>query len=257
VSGARFSVSDQLPLTITLPAEQSHHISHVLRLKIGDPIEIGDGQSELIGLATVTQLGAQVSACITSYIQERTNGHRPISLLLALCKGDKNELIIDWATELGCEAIHLWQSPRSVMRLKDQRDSQHKLERYTKIAQAAAQQSRQAKPATITLSTSIKDALAKLNQDTPGRLLCSLASEATPIQLKLATLSDNSPIIIAVGPEGDLDPNEELLLTTEHNFSLVSLGRATLRSELAVVSAIAAIRQSSFSPAAQNAESSD
>jgi 16S rRNA (uracil1498-N3)-methyltransferase len=244
VSDARLSYLDPLPRSLTLDPEQSHHISHVLRLKRGDQIELGDRFGEVIGQATIIQIGAQVSVEISSYTKQTTDTDRSITLLCALCKGDKNELIIDWATELGCHAIHLWQSPRSVMRLKDQRDISHKTERYAKIALAAAQQSRQPKPPTLTISSTLKEALLKLKDTTrpQARLLCSLTPMATPIQSACAKLSSDTEIILVVGPEGDLDPSEELLLTSEESFIPITLGKATLRSELAAVSAIAAVK---------------
>ena len=170
-----------------------------------------------------------------------------ITLLCALCKGQKNELICDWATELGTARIVFWQATRSVVRLHDTKDLRSKEGRLGKIALAAAQQSRQAKPPTVLVTNSLSDALAVTEETggtTSSRVLCSLSEGTVPIRSALSTRNSPSPIHIVIGPEGDLTAEEENLLS-EHGFVRVSLGESILRSELAVVAAILAARESS------------
>jgi 16S rRNA (uracil1498-N3)-methyltransferase len=242
LSDVRFVFSDSEPQLVELSAEHSHYIRDVLRLSAHDPIELGDTHSAVVAAGTVVAL----TPCVTVRVHSRIDAPsllRDISLLCALCKGEKNEQILDWATELGCSAIHFWQSSRSIVRLRNEQDRTRKLERFSKIALAAAQQSRQSRPPTVTLHTSLEAALQSLSSlEGTCKLLCSLATEARPIHTVMATNNALTPVLLAIGPEGDFSPDEESLLSTRYAFTPTSLGSSVLRSELAAVSAIIAIR---------------
>lgn len=167
---------------------------------------------------------------------------QPIVLLFALCKGQKNELVCDWATELGCASIIFWQAERSVVRLKDERELSAKAARLTKIAQAAAQQSKQSRPPQINVVRSLSAAAQTLESKSVGlKLYCSLSPDAAPVHALLSTLNNSVATAIVIGPEGDLSPEEETLLKSS-GWLPVSLGKSTLRSELAALTAIIAVR---------------
>jgi 16S rRNA (uracil1498-N3)-methyltransferase len=231
---------------IPLPAESSHHIKDVLRLREGEPIELADPSTGAVYEGTIDSLtgGAHVRV-IGTHAPSATKMPR-ITLLCALCKGQKNDLICDWATELGAARIVFWQATRSVVRLHDTKDLRSKEGRLAKIAFAAAQQSRQAKPPTVIVTSSLSEALV-VTEETGGitscKVSCSLSEGTVPIRAVLSTRSETTPIHIAIGPEGALTAEEENLLA-EDGFVRVSLGESVLRSELAVVAAILAARDS-------------
>ena len=254
LSNARFCISDSLPISIRLSTEESHYIRDVLRLKIGDPLEVGIAtdsaniRSTIIGKATVASTEGCVTVSVSETKYDLSSPLRQISVLCALCKGEKNELMIDWATELGCQKIYFWQSDRSVVRLKNQDDIARKTLRFNKIAQSAAQQSKQNHLLTVAVHPDIESAVKSLPHiSTEMKLVCSMSTEAKPIQQVIKPHSSDSPILLAIGPEGDFAPDEERLLCSTNLFSPISLGPATLRSELALVMAIAAIRHHDFS----------
>lgn len=230
---------------ISLSNDTAHHIRDVLRLKPGDAVEPTDPGSGTVYGGVIEGIHAGVTVRIDPP-RETPAVQLPIILVCALCKGPKNDLICDWATELGATQIVFWQAKRSVVRLDDA-DAVVRQKRLLKIALAAAQQSRQPRPPAVSVHTSLARALQIVEApegNHPAKLLCSLSADSRPIQEVLATLSNYSAVQVIIGPEGDLSPEEEEVLT-EHGFVHASLGSSTLRSELAVVAALLAIKLSS------------
>ena len=245
---------DILHQQIELSQENTHYLRDVLRLKDGDHLELGDPDSGAIFSAVILSTTSAVTVLIKEALPDTQLLQRPIVLLFALCKGQKNELVCDWATELGCSSIIFWQAERSVVRLKDERELSAKAARLTKIAQAAAQQSKQSRPpqihvvrslsaaAALNAATEISAAAQTLQSNSVGlKLYCSLSPDAAPVHALLLTLNNSVATAIVIGPEGDLSPEEETLLKSS-GWLPVSLGKSTLRSELAALTAIVAVR---------------
>ena len=239
MSTARFSFA-QIPGEIAhLSPEDTHYIRDVLRLRVGDPLEVGNSDTGVIALTTITATEPVVSVSLRSIVSGDTSPIGP-TLLCALLKGQKNDLICDWATELGCSRLIFWQSSRSIVRIDNEKDRLHKEARLTKIAVAASQQSKQSKPPEVRITQSLADALMMLlTQPSCNelRLICSLGSGAQPIQTAIASSEKAAPCVVAIGPEGDFTREEEQILAS-HGFVPVSLGDRTLRSELAVVTVL-------------------
>ena len=130
-----------------------------------------------------------------------------------------------------------------MLRLKNSIDAKRKEERYQKIAQSAAQQSKQTILPAVSVHLSLAEALTSIEASIPDtRLICSLESHASTLQSAIADPTGLQAAIIAVGPEGDFAPEESQALIDEKGFTPLSLGSATLRSELAVVSAILSVQ---------------
>lgn len=224
---------------IPLPKEASHYIKSVLRLQVGDSIELADPATGETVIGTITSLAHDVTFTISEKLDTPKRA-MSITILCALCKGQKNELICDWATELGCERIIFWQAERSIVRLRDAKDATSKEEKFANAALAAAQQSRQPKPPQVRIALSLHEALALLPSPSQGlKAYCSLEQDR-PL---LSSLPNASETHLVIGPEGDLTPKEMETLRG-NGFQPASLGREILRSELAVVTAVATIKTS-------------
>lgn len=225
-----------------LSTEDSHHIRSVLRLKEGDLIEVADTNSGLIFLCAITQLGPIVEVTIQSHQATASPSHSPqITLLPALCKGEKNELIIDWATELGCTEIIFWQGDHSVVKLKSERDLLQKEARFQKIGLAAAKQSRQPRPPSIRISSTLASALTIASADQSPESVCKIVCSLSPSAERLFHSNQNiKQFKIVIGPEGDLSPKEEDALCAQ-GYVPTTLGDRVLRSELAVVTALVSV----------------
>ncbi len=244
VSGLDEHVRATPDVLVTLSNESSHHIRDVLRLRQADQVELADPATGTVFKGEIESLVREVGVRIIDSHPLSTSPLRALVVLCALCKGPKNDLICDWATELGATHIVFWQATRSVVRLRDAGDIEAKEARLSKIALAAAQQSRQAKPPKVTVASSLSLAVAaaaSTEDPTPRKIVCSLSEGTVPIHTALSDLSGCSSIHLAIGPEGDLTSEEEQLLT-ESGFAPVCLGNSVLRSELAVVAAMVATK---------------
>jgi 16S rRNA (uracil1498-N3)-methyltransferase len=226
---------------LSLSPHDSHYLKDVLRLSVGSFVEIGDPNTGETFKATIASASDGITLSIVEKL-DTTCTDISITVLCALCKGQKNELITDWATELGCSQIIFWQADRSIVRLKNDGDAEAKARKFSKAALAAAQQSRQALPPRVMVTTSLTKALS-ITPATPNSLkvCCSLEHDAPPLSELARGLQPGSSISIVIGPEGDLTP-EELGMLHKDGFKPASLGRQVLRSELAVVTAITTIK---------------
>ena len=226
-----------------LPPSDSHYIRDVLRLPVGATLELGDPKHPGVFRATIDSLDPHVTVTIHELLEESV-ADLQITLLCALCKGQKNDLICDWATELGCARIIFWQAERSVVRLHSGHDREAKTHRLSKIATAAAQQSRQVRTPEVLVVDSLDDALQKLLETAQApdlKLRCSLEHDALLIAETLSAHSNTNSVALVIGPEGDISPSEHERLA-KASFLPVSLGPKVLRSELAVVTALASLR---------------
>ena len=227
---------------LPLSPHDSHYLKDVLRLPVGALVEIGDPES---GETFKTSISSITDGVILSIIEKVDTASADVSvtLLCALCKGQKNELICDWATELGCAQIIFWQSDRSIVRLKSEDDAVAKAQKFTKAAIAAAQQSRQVRPPKVHVATSLTRALEVAHiGDAALKVCCSLEHDAPPLSQIASDLKPGGHVFIVVGPEGDLTPGEFDALKN-NGFRAASLGRQVLRSELAVVAAIVTVKE--------------
>jgi 16S rRNA (uracil1498-N3)-methyltransferase len=222
-----------------LPKEASHYIKNVLRLPLGSAIEIADPATGESYIGEISSLTSEVTVTFSQKL-EASKRSVSITILCALCKGQKNELICDWATELGCERIIFWQAERSIVRLSNAKDAAAKEIKFAHAALAAAQQSRQPLPPLVRVSLSLHEALALLPSPSAGvKAYCSL-EQGSPL---LSSLPSAAETCLVIGPEGDLSAKETEILR-EYGFQPASLGREILRSELAVVTAVATIKVS-------------
>ncbi|MEY4669714.1 MAG: hypothetical protein RL518_2413 [Pseudomonadota bacterium] len=226
---------------IHLSPDDSHYLKDVLRLPVGALVELADpdtGETFKATIASDTD-GITVSI-IEKYDPLATD--ISITLLCALCKGQKNELITDWATELGCSQIIFWQADRSIVRLKSEADADAKTLKFSKAALAAAQQSRQVRPPQVMVTTSLPKALSQLSLPSETlKVCCSLEHEAPLLSEMTCHLKPGGSVALVIGPEGDLTP-EELRNLHEAGFTAASLGRQVLRSELAAVTALVTVK---------------
>ena len=122
---------------VTLSKDDEHHVLHVMRMKKGDEIEVVDNQKLFLCLIE------SINPLSISVIHEIANDveiNEDVTLLFALSKGDKNDLVIQKATELGVKKVALINTERTVVKY-EQKDIAKKIERFQKIMKEASEQS--------------------------------------------------------------------------------------------------------------------
>ncbi|MDR7857110.1 RsmE family RNA methyltransferase [Tissierella sp.] len=205
------------------------HIKDVIRLKIGENIEVS---SEGI---TYTCLIESISKDrITSKIIDKTKGTHESSidiiLYQGLAKGSKMDMIIQKCTEIGIKEFYPVATHRSIVKIKDIKKEQSKVERWNSIADEAAKQSKRDILPKVQNIISFNEIIDLLKNE--KNIIVPYEDEkANTMKSKLQTIRDGK-IHIIIGPEGGFEPYEIEKLKSIGG-EIVTLGPRILRTETA------------------------
>ncbi|MBI1748635.1 MAG: 16S rRNA (uracil(1498)-N(3))-methyltransferase [Acidobacteria bacterium] len=216
---------------ITLNDEESHHLARVVRLKVGQVVEVFDGTGFEF-LCRVESLMPQVRARILEPLPRR--GESPIRTFLvqALTKSDKFDLIVQKGTELGVCEIWPTLSERAEIHLTDAKAAA-RVARWQKIAGEAAKQSRRSIIPAVHPIMPMERVLPMMPADPHVSKLCLSERGGQPLK-QLLPPALPSKIVVIVGPEGGWS-DQDLTILTGHGFNLVTLGPRILRTETAAL----------------------
>jgi 16S rRNA (uracil1498-N3)-methyltransferase len=225
--------------SLTLSAEETRHARDVLRLQSGDEIFVFDGVGREFqcSVQTITRTKAEVSV-IAEVEPARPESPLELTLAIALLKGDKFDLVIQKATELGVKRIVPLDTERADVRLRAGDSVQKRLTRWRRIALEAAKQTGRAYVPEISapLALSVLSASAGENKlmfsEREGR---SLAEATNGLDLRARE------VIALVGPEGGWADNE-IEFAREGAWEIVTLGGRTLRAETAGITVVALLQ---------------
>ena len=219
---------------IVLADDLAHHLITVLRVKMGDPIILCDGNCHDFR-CTVTEIRKN-RIIVTKNEKYSCLTEPPIRVTLyqSLIKLDKFEWVIQKCIELGIYAIIPMVTNHTVPKMNE---SSQKLERFRKIAKSASEQSMRGIIPAIHAPLSLSDATKN-----PKESLRLLACENEHNNTIRSVLRDCSPcdVSIWIGPEGGFSKNEIESLCN-HGAIRVSLGPRILRTETAGMTALVQI----------------
>ena len=225
--------------TIVITGEDVNHIKNVLRMKPGEEISIGNGADDNEYRASIKEIKDDEIICDLLFVKE-DGVELPVGITLfqALPKSDKMDTIIQKAVELGAVRIVPVATERAVVKL-DAKKAASKKERWQKISEAAAKQSKRAIVPEVTLPMTMSEAV---------NMAASMNAAAIPYELEngmdgmkafvdkvksLAGNKDTKPeAAVFIGPEGGF-VDEEIELAGNAGITPVSLGRRILRTETA------------------------
>jgi 16S rRNA (uracil1498-N3)-methyltransferase len=228
----RFHVPEAAPgARVRLPEHSAHHAREVLRLRSGAAVRVfdGDGREYEATLDRVSRQGVELR--LGSAVAPRSES--PLRLVLALSplKGDRMELVIQKATELGVSEVWPVVTARTDAAARPALHGSRS-ERWEKVASGAAEQCGRAVVPRV-LPTLTFDGL--LAEPFEGERLVLLE---TPGQRPLAAIPEPSrAVLVLVGPAGGWEPSEVGRLEGA-GFHAVGLGPRVLRSETAAVAAV-------------------
>ena len=236
----RFFVNS--PLTVgesaVIDGADARHIAGALRMSAGERLTLCDG----VGTdytCTITAVNKDtVCAAVDAAAPTATEPALAVTLYMGMPKGDKLELIIQKAVELGVTAVVPVITARSIVRV-DGKDAEKKRVRLQRIAAEAAGQSGRGIIPTVEAPISWKTALARLAGE--NTLLCYEGGGA-PIGT-LVTPADTT-ISLVVGPEGGFDPTEVEAVVAAGG-RIATLGPRILRCETAPLAALAVLMEKS------------
>lgn len=231
----RFYARDISGGTVTLDADETRHLRDVLRLRAGDEIAVFDGEGNEFSarVETTAKGGAQVA--ILDRI-EPSAPESPVSVTLAsvVIPGDKYDLIVQKAVELGVVNFVPLASARSEVKLKD---LGKKLTRWRRIALDAAKQCGRATLMSIGEPAEVGEFLKRGHEG--ERIFFAERSGSG-----LPSLEQARQLIVVIGPKGGWD-DAEIENAKRNDFSIVTLGGRIMRAETAAI-ALTAILQHRF-----------
>lgn len=240
----RFFIPQLYNEKMTIEGVDARHISKVLRMQPGAQLQIvsDDGVSALAEITAIDSESVTVRC-----LEKLAESHEPrVKLVLAqgLAKGEKMDFIIQKAVEMGAYSVIPVAMEHSVVRL-DGAKAAKKVERWQKIAESAAKQSKRDIIPQVQPVQSVKEMLVSANCATKiiayeceDRLSLKAALRAE--KARLAQAGGISELLLIIGPEGGISESE-LELARAAGALPVSLGKRILRAETAGLVAISAI----------------
>jgi 16S rRNA (uracil1498-N3)-methyltransferase len=210
----------------------------VLRLVAGDAVEVFDGR----GGVWDAQLLPGLMEAVLGPRREASRTGAEVRLVVALARGEKMDLVVQKATELGVTAIVPFESERSVVRLEGGR-AEERARRWRRIAEEAARQCGRADVPEVAAPAALARALAAVPRGHALHVLHlpgwqEAGSASAPRQ---APAVDPPGHAVVVGPEGGLAPGE-VAACLAAGARLTTLGPRTLRAETAAIVAVALLQ---------------
>ncbi len=213
-----------------LDGPEGKHAAVVRRMRVGESIQLTDGKGCRV-LGKVSKVdGSSVTVLVSETLVEALPKLQ-VTLVQALAKGDRDELAVQAATELGGLSIIPWQATRSISRWEGPKALKGQV-RWQTIATEAAKQSLRAWEPVVEAVVSTKE-LTRLVKD--FELVLVLDPTANTSIAGLGELSGR--IAIVVGPEGGVDEHELKELEAA-GAKRVHLGSGILRTSTAGLAAI-------------------
>jgi len=221
---------------VTLPAQAGEHVARVLRMEVGAPVVLFAGDDGMEFDATLASVGKR--EVVASVGEGRVVANEsPVSLTLVqgVARGEKMDLIVQKATELGIARIVPVLTERSEVKL-DAARSEKRLAHWRAVASSACEQSGRARVPVVEAAQPLAAWLGSLGEGGPMRLALLPEGSKRPGELQLGGAA-----ILAIGPEGGFGERDRTALDAT-GFIGLKLGPRILRTETAGLAAIAALQ---------------
>jgi 16S rRNA (uracil1498-N3)-methyltransferase len=229
----------QTPLSagsnVALEGTAANHVMRVLRLREGDALTLFDGRGG--------EYGARITGFRKDSVQVEVREHRDveresaldITLAQGISRGERMDLVMQKATELGVTRIVPMITERTVVKL-DERQAERKWEHWRAIVISACEQSGRNRVPEISSPVAYYEAIAKTIPASLTRLLLSPSGT-----LRVRDLGEPKQVAVLIGPEGGLSENEQEAAVAA-GFQQVRMGPRILRTETAALAALAALQ---------------
>lgn len=220
---------------VHLDGDEGRHAAVVRRIRVGEVIMVADGSGTAVR-GPVTEVDrSSVSMTIDEVLH---TPERPVTYVAiqALAKGDRSELAVEVMTEIGVDQIVPWRAQRSVVRWTPDR-TERQLMRWRSTAREAAKQSRRFKVPVVTMPVTTPELVAGV----PMTALMLVLHEDADEPLSSVDLPESGEIVIVIGPEGGISP-DELEELVAAGAKVVNVSDAVLRTSTAGVVALAQLQ---------------
>lgn len=216
---------------IQIEGSDVNHIKNVLRMKIGEELHISDGNNKKY-LCEIAKVSADmVLVQIKEELASDTELPSKIYLFQGLPKGDKMELIVQKAVELGVYEIIPVATKRAVVKLDDKKAAK-KVERWNSISEGGAKQSGRNMVPKVKEVMTYKEAVQYAKDLDVVLLPYELAEGMEDTKQCIEAVRPGMSVGIFIGPEGGFETSE-VEYALEQGAKAITLGRRILRTETA------------------------
>lgn len=221
--------------SLTLTGAEGKHAVAVRRMRVGEGIQVSDGKGcRVIGVVKTVD-GNALSFTVSDVLMEK-HPSPALVLVQALAKGDRDELAVQAATELGVSRIVPWQADRSVSRWDGPKVAKG-VERWQTIVAEAAKQALRAFTPEVSQPLTSNQLVGQVS----GFAKFLVLDPTAGVALGQVELPSQGEVAIAVGPEGGIS-DSELERLAEAGAVRVRLGAEILRTSTAGVAAVAVLQ---------------
>lgn len=213
---------------MTVAGDEAHHAIASLRLRPGEQLDLVDGVGRrVLGTVDSVQGKDRLTVAVRGIVDQPAPSPR-ILVAQALPKGERADLAVELLTEVGVDAIIPWQARNCVSRWDDPAKQARGVERWRATARTAAKQARRSWIPEIAAPVSSSALAATL-----GSYRALVLHELAPAQPWWdAEPLGELPVLLIVGPEGGISP-DELAVLTGSGAELIRVGPSVLRTSTA------------------------
>ncbi|MFT3667448.1 MAG: 16S rRNA (uracil(1498)-N(3))-methyltransferase [Pseudoxanthomonas sp.] len=229
------ALSLQAGARVVLPEVTANHLARVLRLREGDPCVLfnGDGYDHDGRVASIGKREVVVELQASRAVDNESPLH--VTLLQGIARGEKMDLILQKATELGVAAIMPVVAERTEVKLDAER-AEKRVAHWRSVIASACEQSGRARVPTLSAPTPLNEATRGMAGDAM-RLTLDPTGDVSLATVQVTT----GAVVVAIGPEGGWSPRDREILAAT-GFTGLRLGPRILRTETAGLAAIAALQ---------------
>ncbi|MEW6130342.1 MAG: 16S rRNA (uracil(1498)-N(3))-methyltransferase [Acidobacteriota bacterium] len=221
---------------ITLSGDESHHLLRVLRLQAGDEVFVFDGCGQEYRCQFVEAKSKLAVVEIGEALTDVVESPLAITLAQALVKGEKFDLIVQKATELGVSRIVPLATARADMKLNAEQANKRQ-DRWHRIALEALKQSGRRTLVAIEKPSAIDKFIATHDSESQGEIIFFNERGGALLDQTMSELINKDAVTVMIGPEGGWG-DDEIDCFNQCGAKAVTLGRRILRSETAALVAV-------------------
>ncbi|GGN96852.1 RsmE family RNA methyltransferase [Saccharibacillus kuerlensis] len=228
---------------VRILGEDARHIGRVMRGRPGDKIIVCDGADRLVLAELESVETGEVIAVAVEEIAEKSEARFRVDIAQSLPKGDKLETVIQKCTEIGANAFVPFLSERTVVQY-DAKKEEKRLQRWSKIAKEAAEQSHRSRIPQVSQPLTYKQ-LLKTFGSYDLVLFCYEKEDGLQLRDIVRPFAEQRPdgeanVLLVVGPEGGF-AEREADEAAAAGAKIAGLGKRILRAETAGMAALSCI----------------
>ena len=221
---------------LELTGDRARYVGRVLRLRKGDRLNLFDGRGGEYGADIIRTGKSSVVVQVIEAIETDVESPLDIHLLQGVSRGERMDVVVQKATELGIHRITPVQTEYTVVRLSGTR-AEKRLAHWRGVAASACEQCGRNQLPGIDPITGLRDWLGQNFGDERRRIVLAPGAERTIGSLE----PPDGRLTVLIGPEGGLSA-DELELATGAGFEAIGFGPRILRTETAAVAVLSALQ---------------